>query len=75
MVFERRTLPVATLPVDISFIVLWGGEATRAMVSLAGPFGLAGRLCFARVFGCMPQKQARVSRFSRAGGTGPLRKT
>jgi hypothetical protein len=36
MVFERRTLPVATLSVDISFMSLWGGEANRAMVSLAG---------------------------------------
>jgi hypothetical protein len=36
MVFERRTLPVATLSVDISFMSLWGGEASRAMVSLSG---------------------------------------
>jgi hypothetical protein len=48
MVFERRTLPVATLPVDISFVSLWGGEASRAMVSLAGPFKPARRLSRAR---------------------------
>jgi hypothetical protein len=77
MVFERRTLPVATWPVDISFVALWGGEASRAMVSLAGPFGSAGQLCCARIslwlhaaksgagFACFP---TRI-------GTEPPRKT